>query len=102
MKKTLFILGILLISGCATSINRQEYINKHPQLTENIKQNILTSKICIGMNKEQVKISWGEPSHITTTTSTLGTTELWFYGNYSSCLSFADEKLVMIQQSNGI
>jgi len=99
MKKLLFILSIFLLSGCATTINKQEYINKHPQLTEEMKQNILSSKISVGMTKEQVETSWGKPRSISTTISPLGNVELWWYGEYSSCLSFAENKLIIIQQT---
>jgi outer membrane protein assembly factor BamE (lipoprotein component of BamABCDE complex) len=99
MKKILFILSICLLAGCATTINKQEYINKHPQLTEETKQAILNSKVYIGMTKEQVETSWGKPISISTTISSLGNVELWWYGEYSSCLSFAENKLMMIQQT---
>ena len=78
----LFIAGSFLISGCATIKSpitgktyfkgmeteeywkevRQDYINKHPSLPPKIKSAILGEKIILGMTKEQVLASWGDPA----------------------------------------
>lgn len=96
MKNLFIVICIFLIIGCATSKNPTEYINKHPELSREIINSILTAKVGIGMTKEQVEASWGKPIRVSTNISTLGTVEMWFYD--LDCLSFADGKLVMIQQ----
>lgn len=51
--------------------------------------------VFVGMTKEQVKISWGEPENINKTIATYGTREQWVYS--SNYLYFEENKLTSIQ-----
>jgi hypothetical protein len=52
-------------------------------------------KVKIGMSREQVRLSWGEPKDINSTITRRGTSEQWVYsGNY---LYFENGKLTTIQ-----
>ena len=90
-KSILFIIiGVLLLQGCANVspitrkdnpiTRRKDYVQKHPELKENIRQAILEGKVRLGMTKEQVIASWGEPYNKSTFGSVWGTTEQWTYG----------------------
>ena len=58
------------MTGCAASGPllrpshklRSEYVERHLELTSEIKQAILEGKVIKGMTKEDVKASWGKPS----------------------------------------
>jgi len=69
----------------------EKYIQKHPERLE-FKNAILEKKIRIGMNKDEVRLSWGEPWDINRTVTTHGTSEQWIYGslNYANYLYFDD------------
>ena len=43
---------------------------------------IKQGKIRVGMTKEQVRISWGNPNDINRTTTMYGTREQWVYKGY--------------------
>lgn len=67
------VIAFLTITGCAAISKpliksdhnfRQEYVSRHPELSEEIKQAILNAKVIKGMTKEQVVASWGKPSKI--------------------------------------
>ena len=63
---------LFILFGCATSgplirpnqSSRQEYISNHPELSSDIKQAILNCRVIKGMTKEDVKMSWGEPTRV--------------------------------------
>jgi outer membrane protein assembly factor BamE (lipoprotein component of BamABCDE complex) len=86
MKLRLLILGLVVmvsISGCAGK-RRQQYINSHPDLSEEIKQSILSRNIVKGMNKGQAILSLGKPNKKDTYANYFGITEIWTYGD---CIS---------------
>jgi len=57
--------------------------------------NIVKGRVFIGWNKEQCKLSWGEPNKINKTITTYSVTEQWVYdGGY---LYFEKGKLTAIQ-----
>lgn len=58
---------------------RKEMVNRNPNWPENIKNAILTGKLVIGMNKDQVLSSWGTPDNVNTTTMENFITEQWVY-----------------------
>lgn len=71
--KTLLVLVFLATTGCAAfsrplmksdQDSGREYINRHPELTEEIKQAILHGEVIKGMTKDEVIASWGNPSRI--------------------------------------
>jgi len=74
---------------------RQEYIRQHPQLSNQIKEVILKKQILIGMSKDDVLATWGEPLHINKTVAQNFTQEQWVYGNIY--LYFMDDKLESFQ-----
>ena len=71
---TLIMLAFLTVTGCAAiskpliksnQSSRQEYVNNHSELSEEIRRAILQAKVIKGMTKAEVKSSWGEPSRVT-------------------------------------
>lgn len=84
--------------GCATTqISSREYVSQHPELSDSLKNTILNNKVHIGMTKEQVRASWGEPDEINKTILKDSTHEQWCYGNYNF-LYFKDDILEAAQQ----
>jgi len=86
MKLRLFILGlavVITISGCAAK-RRQQYIDSHPDLPEEIKECLLSRNIVKGMNKGQVLLSIGKPNKKDVYENYFGITEIWTYGD---CIS---------------
>ncbi len=58
--------------------------NRHSQIYEykrKLDNFVIEHKIAIGMTKEQVRASWGEPSNRSSFSSTYGITEDWIYGD---------------------
>lgn len=88
---TLFLMAsflVLLIAGCATSYKqiRQGHINKHPEWTEQEKQDVLAGEPKIGMSKEQAVAAHRFScmvyrSEVRKTTTARGTREDWFWFN---------------------
>lgn len=67
IKKSVIIIFILFI-GCGVSKKTtQELLNKHPDWTSEQIVLIVNNKIEIGMTKEMVKASWGEPGYVNKT-----------------------------------
>lgn len=77
------------------NLYRQEFVRRHPEWSEKIKQNVLNGNIFIGMTKEQARASWGEPYDINRTTTQWRVKEQWVYGG--KYLYFDDEMLTTIQ-----
>jgi len=65
MKRFVLFLILLcfLFLGCATA-RRKQYVQKHPQLSERIKNAILEGSICRGMTKAGVYAAWGSPDKV--------------------------------------
>ena len=60
--KYIMILLVIFLFACSSPEERQEvYVSNHPNLRGDIKTFILEGKIMLGMTKEQVIASWGEP-----------------------------------------
>ncbi len=68
---------------------RQDFIARE-DVSQRIRDAVATREVVIGMTAEQVKLSWGEPRSVTSTVTTRGTSELWFYSNRDTTLTFAD------------
>jgi len=95
MLKNFVILGLIIffLISCASTGNksqqqtpekiaaqrRQDYINSHPELSYTIKKNILEGTIRIGMAKEQVWASWGNPHKTQRSGDVSGIYETWLY-----------------------
>jgi hypothetical protein len=73
---------------------KKEYIKNHPERSRFIAL-MEKEKIVIGMNKQEVKFSWGEPRDINRTVTTYGVHEQWVYD--SSYLYFEGDKLTSWQ-----
>ena len=76
---------------------RNRYLIEHPELSEEIRENIEEGKIALGMTKEEVKVSWGYPKEVISSSEIR---EHWFYdrfkyrGSASTHLYFKNGKLV--------
>ncbi len=102
-------LAFLMISGCATfdyegqaQLRRSNYVNSHSNLKKETKDSILAGKIRLGMTQEEVRASSGDPRSVNSSSSYLGTTEMWTYGDclYScTMLTFYNGKPVDVSQS---
>ena len=70
---------------------RQSYIDSHPDLSDQMRDDILAGIIRLGMTKEQAEASWGKPYDINKSVYAFGVNEQWVYGEYgSSYLYFED------------
>lgn len=56
------------------------YVYNHPDLDSITKTKILKGRICIGMTKDDVQASWGEPYKINRTVTIWAESEQWIYG----------------------
>lgn len=61
---------------------RQELVNRHPEWSEAIKNNILKGSVSLGMTQEQFLASWGYPRDINRTVRARETKEQWVYGTF--------------------
>jgi len=103
MKKLLLLLLCLGLCGCVTNnyelIRRSGYVNSHSNLSQDIKQCILEGSVRIGMTKEEVMASWGNPRDKQQHISAWGITEIWTtYDN--NILTFFNNKLQSIYGDN--
>lgn len=77
-----------------------KFLLEDPRVTHNwsraVWNTIERESVSIGMSKEQVRMSWGEPEDVNSTTTALGRTEQWVYPG-SKYLYFRDGKLTTIQ-----
>lgn len=106
MSRMIFLVLCLLLCGCQTYAHIQEqkqieyaelskrvdahkiemqerrkkYVKDHPNLSPAMKDGILNKKPVLGMNTEQIKLSFGhEPCEITKVVNFNGSFELWRY-----------------------
>ncbi len=80
-----------------------QYIQEHSDRVD-VKQLMLDKKIKIGMTKEEVKLSWGEPNNVNRTIATNENSEQWVYGSLGESskmnyLYFEDAVLASWQDS---
>ena len=68
----------------------------HPTWSKKVWDAIANNDVFVGMNKEQVRMSWGEPSDINSTTSKHASSEQWVFGS-GSYLYFDGNQLTTIQ-----
>jgi|LGOV01.1.fsa_nt_gb hypothetical protein len=93
-KRIIFLSVIMLmLFGCAANSSnqsqmsmqqidnnrRQNYVSSHPSLPEEIKQNILNGVIQIGMTKEMVMATLGEPNNVQGSGDASGIREVLVY-----------------------
>jgi len=93
MRFILWLVLMFLLYGCSTvpanqpqnnarqiAANRhQHYVATHPSLPEPVKQTILEGAIQIGMTKEMVIASIGDPDHVQRSGDASGIKEVWVY-----------------------
>tara|TARA_Y100001970_G_C14167281_1_gene822044 strand:- start:61 stop:948 length:888 start_codon:yes stop_codon:yes gene_type:complete len=68
-----------------SSPNESYYFHKNPinpDWSEDVVELIKKGKIKIGMDKQQVRLSWGSPDDINRTINEYGTSEQWVYEKY--------------------
>ena len=105
MKKTLSVvcvIGFIFIQGCVyPQQRRQDFVDEHPNLSRDITTAILGGQIVKGMNRDDVRASWGKPKQITISATDNNITELWSYetpvGQFAEgvvILTFSDGKLL--------
>ncbi|MCH2450559.1 MAG: DUF2845 domain-containing protein [Gracilimonas sp.] len=82
-----------------TSQRRSQFVNNNPQLNEEDKDRILNGYISIGMTKDMVRASWGEPDDINRTLRENYTREQWIYGSSTNrkYIYFENNTLTTIQ-----
>jgi outer membrane protein assembly factor BamE (lipoprotein component of BamABCDE complex) len=61
------------------NLRRKNYIQTHPNLSIDFRNAILNAQILIGMNKQQVLASWGNPNNTKKTVDISGSQEKWLY-----------------------
>jgi hypothetical protein len=93
MPLILWLIVILLFHGCSTGSSnqlqnngqqisanrRQNYVVTHPNLPEHVKQDILEGAIQIGMTREMVVASIGDPHDVQRSGDASGIREVWVY-----------------------
>lgn len=58
---------------------RQAYVKIHTELEDQTRIDITNGSIRRGMNKSEVRASWGKPDDIHTSVGSWGKTEQWIY-----------------------
>lgn len=87
--------GLAKMCGGTTIQTRQDYVNYHSDISKEIKECIIKQQVAIGMTREQVKASWGNPSQINTDVSYFGSDEQWVY--FHNYVYFFNDKVTNIQ-----
>ncbi len=87
LKFFLLIVLVLAFWGCSKKVEeptisvQEQYVLDHPELSEEIKKNIIEKVVSIGMTEEQVLISWGKPADIQVFSSEYNSYKRWVYNN---------------------
>lgn len=85
MKSGWIIIFIFILFSCNKKPDKpvmtpqEKYISEHPEMSADMKKNILEGTIEIGMNEEQVIASWGMPDDIQTFASEYNSYKRWIY-----------------------
>jgi len=61
-------------------IRRNSFVSNNPDLRDELRRNILNGKVSIGMSREMVRASWGEPREVNRTVTSNSVNEQWVYG----------------------
>jgi hypothetical protein len=76
----------------------EDYLQKNPSINKKYQEAITQGYLIIGMNKEQVKESWGLPDRINITTLQGLSSEQWVFRLYHNAYAyFHDDKLISVQ-----
>jgi hypothetical protein len=78
---TVVVVAVLLTACVAQqhTKRRQEYMKNHPDITERVKMAIKNGDVLIGMTKEELIASWGQPYDINRTVTATVIREQWVY-----------------------
>lgn len=77
----------------------QDVWRQNPDIPKEVRDMVRSKKIRIGLPTKLVRLSWGDPKRVNTTTTANGTREQWVYE--SSYVYFEDGKVTAISQSKG-
>jgi len=77
---------------------RADYVAANPKMDATIKDSILAKKLCVGMNPEQVELSWGKPEQKSVSGESSALTQQWVYPN-RTYLYFVEGKLLSWQKT---
>ncbi|HEY8995932.1 MAG TPA: hypothetical protein VIM71_14805 [Lacunisphaera sp.] len=87
----LFLSGILLLAGCATS-TPQSRISEHRELYRSfpseVQRKVSAGKVDVGFTEEMVQLALGEPQRRVTRQTESGTDEVWIYASSEPRVSF--------------
>ena len=80
-KLVIMLFCIIFFAGCASVMlsRPEEYVQNNPQLSEVLKDQILRNQISIGMTKEMVHASWGDPYFTEKVRTATQSIENWVY-----------------------
>ncbi len=87
--RTTWVFLAALLAGCAASSGkpgddaRTMYVTQHPEIEPRFARAVLDGNVLVGMNRDMVKTSWGEPTRIEKLP--IGNEkgeERWTFGNY--------------------
>lgn len=72
---------VIITSVAIEELNEKgkKYFKEHPERSD-FKDTVVNKKICIGMTKEEVLLSWDRPKDIHRTVTANSTHEQWIYG----------------------
>ncbi len=62
-----------------SDLRRQKFVRDNPKLSRSRKNQILNGEIYIGMSREMVRASWGDPRDINRSVGSWGVHEQWVY-----------------------
>lgn len=97
MKKLLLVILIFVFScGTAWELRRQDYVSNHLELDSITKNYILNGIIAIGMTKEEVIASWGEPYEVKKIDES---SETWVYGRQNKRLEHINTDYLQFHQN---
>ncbi|KKK47580.1 hypothetical protein LCGC14_3153780 [marine sediment metagenome] len=89
---------VFLLLGCTNVFDqprRLDYIQAHPELSDQLKEDIYGGIIRRGMTTEEVIASWSRPRDINRSVGSWGVHQQWIYGDigYRKYLYFENGKL---------
>jgi len=73
---------------------KEAYLQEHPELDEQMRQAIRESHVFLGMSKEQVQASLGEPEEVRPPFGTFMNSERWSYYSKRMVIFFKDGQII--------
>lgn len=106
MKITRFIViaSAILLCGCVSQqyLSYRNSVISNPELPESIRQQIISKQISMGMTKEHVIASWGEPCWICYGTRKSSSGDMWEYNVFGAGSYGAGGGTYLFFDNNGI